>query len=219
MKQLLNNKNKIMYGIAFLIIIIGVIVIFTKGFTKSLEYGNSQKIEIYIGKEFNTNDIKSMTDEVFEGKQVSIKKVELFKDMVSISAKEISQEQKDAMIEKIKEKYSLENVAADVLTVPAINLKDIAKRYAFPTAVSFVIILVYAIIVLFKLNVLKVLCELIINTCVAEAVYFSILAITRLPICRITMPIALIIYVITIFIMMCKFQKELTDKKQEEEEK
>lgn len=219
MKQLLNNKNKIMYGIAFLIIIIGVIVIFTKGFTKSLEYGNSQKIEIYIGKEFNTNDIKSMTDEVFEGKQVSIKKVELFKDMVSISAKEISQEQKDAMIEKIKEKYSLQDVATEIVTVSGIKLSDIVKRYAFPTAISFAIILVYAIVVLFKLNILKVIGKLILNTCIAETVYFSILAITRLPICRITMPIALIIYVITIFIMMCKFQKELTDKKQEEEEK
>lgn len=217
MKQLLNDKNKIIYGIALLVIIIGLIVTFTKGFTKSLEYGDSQKIEIYIGKEFNINDIKTMTDEVFEGQQVSIKKVELFKDMVSISAKEISEEQKDAMIEKIKEKYSLQDVATEIVTVSEIKLSDIVKRYAFPVAISFVIILVYAIIVLFKLNILKVLCELIINTCVAEGVYFSILAITRLPICRLTMPIALIIYVITIFIMMCKFQKELADKKQEEE--
>lgn len=219
MKQLLNNKNKIIYGIALLVIIIGLIVTFTKGFTKSLEYGNSQKIEIYIGKEFDINDIKSMTDEVFEGQQVSIKKVELFEDMVSISAKEISQEQKDAMIEKIKEKYSLQDVATEIVTVSGIKLSDIVKRYAFPIAISFAIILVYTIIVLFKLNVLKVFCKLILNTCIAEGVYFSILAITRLPICRLTMPIALIIYVITIFIMMCKFQKELADKKQEEEKK
>lgn len=219
MKQLLNNKNKIIYGIALLVIIIGLIVTFTKGFTKSLEYGNSQKIEIYIGKEFDINDIKSMTDEVFEGQQVSIKKVELFEDMVSISAKEISQEQKDAMIEKIKEKYSLQDVATEIVTVSGIKLSDIVKRYAFPIAISFAIILVYTIIVLFKLNVLKVFCKLILNTCIAEGVYFSILAITRLPICRLTMPIALIIYVITIFVMMCKFQKELADKKQEEEKK
>ena len=217
MEQLLNNKNKIIYGISLLIIIIGLIVIFSKGFTKSLEYGDNQKIEIYIGKEFNVNDIKSMTDEVFEGQQVSIKKVELFKDMVSISAKEISEEQKDAMIGKIKEKYSLEDVDTEIVNVSGIKLRNIAKKYAFPIAISFAIILVYAIIVFFKLNILKVLCELIINTCVAEGVYFSILAITRLPICRLTMPIALIIYVITIFVMMCKFQKELADKKQEEE--
>lgn len=219
MKQLLSNKNKIIYGISIIIIIIGVILTITKGFNKSLEYGTSQKIEIYIGKEFDTNDIKSMTDEVFNGQQVSIKKVELFKDMVSISAKEISKEQRDTMIEKIKEKYSLEDVAADIVNVSEIKLSDIAKRYTVSIAISFAIILVYVMIIFFKLNILKVVGKLIINTIIVEGVYFSILSITRLPICKLTMPIALIIYVITIFIMMCKFQKELADKKKEEEKK
>ena len=220
MKQL-SNKNKIIYGLALLIIIIGIIVVINKGFNVGLDYMPNQKIEIYIGKQFNLSDIKVMTDEVFGNQEVSIKKVELFNDMVSITSKEITEEQKNNMVEKIKEKYELQTDSNNIsiVSVPNIKLTDIAKKYAYPVAISFAIILVYIIIRFFKVNVFKVILELVVNTCVIQAVFASILAITRISIGRITIPLALMIYVLTVFYFICKFEKQLLNKKVEEENK
>lgn len=219
--QQLSNKNKIMYGLALLIIIIGIIVVLTKGFNVGLDYMPNQKIEIYIGKEFNLNDIKNITNEVFGKQQVSIKKVELFEDMLSITSKEITEEQKNNFIQKLNEKYGLETKSEniDIVSVPNIKLTDIAKKYILPIAISFGIILVYMAIRFIKINSLKVVLETIINLGVIELVFASIIAITRIPVGRFTVPIALGIYILTTFCLINKFEKQLSNKKMEEENK
>lgn len=217
--QQLSNKNKIMYGIALLIIIIGIIIVVTKGFNVGLDYMPNQKIEIYIGKEFNLNDIKNITNEIFEKQQVSIKKVELFEDMLSITSKEITEEQRNNFIQKLNEKYGLETKAEniDVVSVPNVKLIDIAKKYIFPISISFVIILLYMAIRFIKINSFKVILETIINLSVIELVFASIIAIVRIPVGRFIILIVLAIYVLTIFYLITKFEKQLLNKKIEEE--
>lgn len=216
MKDLLSNKNKIIYGLAILIIIIGLIVIISKGFNVGIDYRTSQKIEIYIGKDFDINDIKSIVKEIFGKQEVSIKKVELYGDMVSISSKEITEDQKNSVLDKIKEKYELDDVTTSVESVPNVKLTDIAKNYILPIVISIAIIAVYSIVRFWKLNPVRVFVELILNTCIVEAVFASVLAIFRLPICKITLPIALILYGLTEFIIIAKFEKSLSFKKKEE---
>ena len=216
MKDLLSNKNKIIYGLAILIIIIGLIVIISKGFNVGIDYRTSQKIEIYIGKEFDINDIKSIVKEIFGKQEVSIKKVELYGDMVSISSKEITEDQKNSVLDKIKEKYELEDVTTSVESVPNVKLTDIAKNYILPIVISIAIIAVYSIVRFWKLNPVRVFVELILNTCIVEAVLASVLAILRLPICKITLPIALILYGLTEFIIIARFERNLSSKKEEE---
>ena len=216
MKDLLSNKNKIIYGLAILIIIIGLIVIILKGFNVGIDYRTSQKIEIYIGKDFDINDIKSIVKEIFGKQEVSIKKVELYGDMVSISSKEITEDQKNSVLDKIKEKYELDDVTTSVESVPNVKLTDIAQNYILPIVISIAIIAVYSIVRFWKLNPVRVFVELILNTCIVEAVFASVLAILRLPICKITLPIALILYGLTEFIIIAKFEKSLSFKKEEE---
>lgn len=215
----LENKNKIIYGIALLIIIIGIIMVVTKGFNVGLDYMPNQKVEMYIGKQFNIEDIKNITNEVFGKQQVSIKKVELFEDMLSISSKEITEEQKNNFVQKINEKYGLETSAEtiDIVSVPNIKLIDIAKKYVLPTAISFVIILVYMGIRFLNINPLKVIIKTILNVGIIQLVFASILAITRIPIGRFIIPIALVIYILDIFYLITKFEKQLENKKIEEE--
>lgn len=219
--QQISNKNKIKYGLALLIIIIGIIVVITKGFNVGLDYMPNQKIEIYIGKEFNLNDIKNITNEVFGRQQVSLKKVELFEDMLSITSKEITEEQRNNFIQKLNEKYSLETEAEniDIVSVPNVKLTDIAKKYILPIAISLGIILVYMVIRFVKINSLNVVLKTIINVGIIELVFTSILAITRIPVGRFIVPIGLAIYVLTIFCLINKFEKQLSNKKIEEENK
>ena len=217
--QQLSNKNKIMYGLALLIIIIGIIVVVTKGFNVGLDYMPSQKIEIYIGKEFNIDDIKNITNAVVGTKKVSIKKIELFNDMLSITSKEITEEQKNNFIQKLNEKYSLETKAEsiDIVSVPNVKLTDIAKKYVLPMVISAVIILVYIAIRFRKINSFKVILETIINVSIIELVFASIIAITRIQVGRLIIPIVLAIYVLTMFYLVNKFEKQLLNKKIEEE--
>ena len=136
--------------------------------------------------------------------------------MVSISSKEITEDQKNSVLDKIKEKYELDDVTTSVESVPNVKLTDIAKNYILPIVISIAIIAVYSIVRFWKLNPVRVFVELILNTCIVEAVLASVLAILRLPICKITLPIALILYGLTEFIIIARFERNLSSKKEVE---
>ena len=63
------------------------------GLNVGLTYAQSKQVDIYIGKEFENNDIAQIVKEVTGESFVGIQKVELYEDMVSITTKELSQEQ------------------------------------------------------------------------------------------------------------------------------
>ncbi len=218
MKQL-TEKNKIIYGIILLVIIVGFIVIINQGFNVGLEYRPHQKVEIYLGKEFDKKDIKNITDEVFGKEQVSIKKVELFEDMVSISSNTISEEQKNNLVQKINEKYelSLKEDSTEIISVSNIKLTDLSKKYIYPIVLSFVIILVYMFIRFAKINSLKVILETILKLIIVELLIISVLAITRIAVGIYTLPVILISYVLTIIYFINKFERQLEQKVLEEE--
>ena len=67
-----------------------------------------QKIELVIGETVDVTRIQEKADEVFgEGNSV-VQIVEVFKDSVQITAKEISEEQKNNLVEKVNELYPQE---------------------------------------------------------------------------------------------------------------
>ena len=50
-------------------------------------------VDTNIGKEFKTEDVKQITNEVFDNQPVKIQAIEVYKDAISITTKEISEEQ------------------------------------------------------------------------------------------------------------------------------
>ena len=100
----MKKKNVIILAIAMIIVIAGVIVASTIGFNKQLRYQDSQKIDIYVASEVDVDKIKSIANEVL-GKQNMVQTIEIYQDMVTIRAKSISDEQKDSIVNKIKENY------------------------------------------------------------------------------------------------------------------
>ena len=101
----LTSKQKILIVLLAIIIISGIIVTVTIGLKFDLKYEKSQKIELNLKKEFEISDIKTITDEVLKGQDVIIQKVELYEDMVSIISNQITEEQKNNIVQKINEKY------------------------------------------------------------------------------------------------------------------
>ena len=112
---------------------------------------------------------------------------------------------------KINETYELGEEGADVKVTyqPKIRLLSILTPYLLPLAISMIIILVYVIIRFRKIGILKILGLYILTVLASEAVYLSILAIFRIPINRLIIPIGLAIYVIVITIITAIREKNL----------
>ena len=100
----MTKKQKILIAIIALIIIAGIIITATIGLNFDLRYQDSKKIELYLEQDFEISDIKAITDEVFSNEPVIIQKVEVYEDTVSITAKDITDDKKPELINKINEK-------------------------------------------------------------------------------------------------------------------
>ena len=138
----LRTKNKILIIILILVIIAGRLVTANIGLNFDLRYEASQKIELNLGKEFETSDIKNITDEVLNNQEVIIQKVELYKNTVCIIAGEITEEQRNNIVEKVNAKYETELVAEDteILTVPHTRGRDIIRPYSFFALLLFLLL-------------------------------------------------------------------------------
>ncbi len=215
----ISNKMKAIVLLMAIIIIAGIIVVATMGFNFELGYKASKKVELYIGKEFQISDIKQITNEVIQNQEVLIQRVEVFEDTVSIISNDITEEQKNNLVTKINEKYQTELSAEEIeiTSIAHMRGRDIIKPYIVPFIIATAIILVYMAIRYYKLNSMKVIIKTILILAIAEALLFSIIAITRLPIGRLTVPMMLIIYILVLLGITNKFEKNLELKKIEEE--
>lgn len=217
-------KKKVLYAILICIIIAGAIVIATMGLKADIVYSKNIRIDVYLGKTYNHDDIKQLAKEVFETKRALVQEVEYYEDMFTLT---ISQdvEDVDKKVEefnnKINEKYELKNKKEDIKVTyqPKIKLFEILKPYLIPLAISMLIILTYVIIRFRKIGVFKTLILYILTVLACEAIYLSVLAICRIPINRLVTPIGLAIYVIDITVITAMQEKKLSSYHETEKNK
>lgn len=217
MKQLTKSK-KIIILLTVIILIAGIAVTTIKGLNFDLKYQETQNIQIYIGKKFNDEDIKQITKEVFGKQAVMIQKVEIYKDTVIITAKEITEEQKNNLVTKINEKYGTELKAEEIeiTNVPHTRGRDIILPYAVPFITAGAIVLAYMAIRYYKLGAGKVLAQTVGILVLTQAILFSVIAITRIPVGRLTIPMVLMVYMLTLIGITTNMEKQLASKKLEE---
>ena len=214
----LTNMQKILLLLSIIIVVAGAIITVTIGLNFDLRYENAKKVELNLQSEFNIADVKTITDEVLPGQDVLIQKVELYEDTVSIIAKEITEEQRNTLVEKINEKYGTEITTeeTEILSIPHTRGRDIIKPYIMPFIIATLIIIIYMAIKYHKLNSLKVIAKTIILSIWTELVLLGIMAITRIPIGRLTIPLVIIVYMITLLGLTSTFEKQLTNLNKEQ---
>lgn len=213
----LTKKMKLICIILAIVIIAGIAVVATMGFNIELNMQNNNKVELNLEKDFEISDIKDITNEVFGNQEVVIQKVEVFEDTVSITVKEITEEQKKQLIEKVNEKYETE-LNSDNIEIqhsPSMKLKDLIKPYIFAFSLSSVLIVLYMMIRYKKLGAIKILLKTICSIVVAQAVLLSIIAITRVPVGRSTIPMVIIVYIVTLFVLTNNLENKLAEIKEE----
>lgn len=215
MKQ---NSMKILVVLIAIILVSGVIMMFTKGLAFELKYQDSKKVEINLGKEFDEKDIKQITGEVFGKQPVIIQAIEVYKDAISITTTNITDEQKSELVTKLNEKYGTE-LSADDITIESISHvrgRDIIKPYIIPFTVVTIIILAYLVIRYNKLNTFEVLTQSIGIVVLAQLVLLGIMVVTRMPIGKFTIPTVLLVYMLSTYICTSKFENDLEKKVVEE---
>lgn len=214
------KKQKMIIAIIILIIIAGIIITATMGLNFDLRFQESKKVELYLGKDFEIKDIKQITNEVMPNQYVIVQKVEVYEDSVSIIAKDINDEQKQNLVNKVNEKYGTEisNDTTEIVTIPHTRGRDLVKPYIFPFAISMIIILVYMAVRYRKLGVIKTVLQTIFVCILTQVVLLSIIAITRIPVGRLTMPISVAVYLLTLVGVTSNLENKLKIENESEKE-
>lgn len=212
MKQLTKN-NKIIIGIVITILIfIGTLVTIFFGFNKDSKYEHSQRIDISINQKVEIEKVQEKVNEVL-GKDNIVQVVEIYEDMVTIRAKSISEDQKNQIINKLKEIYEFDQKAEDtaITEIPSIRFRDLYKPYIMPFIVTTVLITLFFIVKFRQQGIVKLFIYTLLSIIIGEISLLSILAITRLPIGR-TTPVILIIAYIVIIMTLQKYFEEIKQK-------
>lgn len=209
-------KKKILIAVMTCIIIVGFAMIGFVGLNFDINYTANKEIDIYLGTQFEISDIRGLVKEVIGNETTVIQKVELYEEIVSIKVKEISDEQIEQLLTKINGKYNLE-IKKDDITItnnPNLRGRDLVKPYILPIAISVVLVLVYAGIKFYRVNSIEVISKLIGLNIIAQLFYVSVLAITRLPVNRLTIPVSIAIYIaITLAVTINFANKEIVKEK------
>lgn len=203
------NIKIIAIAIMSLVILAGIVVVGIFGFNKELRYGQGQVINVYVEQMVDVTNIKKLVNECLAGKTNMVQTVEIYQDYVTIKAKEITEEQKNNIVNKLKENYEFSQTAEDttIENVAATKYIDIYKKYIVPFAVSGVIVLAYIVIRYHKKGILKVLGRTIIIPFFGELFLLSIIAITRIPVGRYTPVLVIAMYITSIMMVIRENEK------------
>ena len=207
MKQ--KNIKIIVISIMTLVILAGIVITGIYGFNKELKYSKSQSIDVYIEQEADLSKIKEIVNENLNNSNNMVQTVEIYKDLVTIRAKEITEEQKNNIVNKIKENYEFSQTAENttINTVPETKITDMYKRYIMPFTISGVLVLVYMTIRYYKKGIIKVLARTIAFPVFGELFLLSIIAITRIPLGRFTPILVIAMYIVSILMVIKQNEK------------
>lgn len=203
-------KNKLLYIILIIVIIVGAIVYKVKGFNKELNYSDRQEFEISAASTFDVSKVEEIVKTVITNKKVKIQKVERFENALEIISTEISEEEKENIINKINEQYNenISNEDVKITSITATRIIDILKPYILPLIIAMAAVLLYFIILYNKIGVAEVLTKGIILPTLVEISYYAIIVITRIPFGRITNSIAVGIFILIIGMLAICFQNQ-----------
>ena len=193
------KKRLIVLVIALVIIIAGLVMIFTQGFNLGDEYGQYTMINIYMTDPSNIEDVRQIAEEVIEG-DFTVSYTDEFNDTASIKVKSITEEQVSSLKEKLKAKYSFEDVENNVIAinVPSANLFDLVKVYIAPIIIALALSLIYFVIAFRKLGIVKALFTPLITVVGIVALYISIIAIFRIAITEYLIPIGILLFILAL---------------------
>ena len=202
--------KRVLLVLSIIVIIAGMVMIKVNGFNYGLLYSKNQKMNIYIEKEFEISDIKEIAKEVL-GNNVEVQYATYFNKVVSITANEITEEKQDEIINKIQEKYEIEEISKDddivIMDIPQISFFDIIGNYILPIIIITAISLLYLMIRFRKQGILQSLVIPLISILIVCGLYISIFALARIPVNDLFVVFAILAYLLTLIANTIRLNK------------
>ena len=207
MKQ--KNIKIIFIALVALVILIGIVVVGIWGYNKELKFEKSQSIDIYVEQKVDESKIKNIVHEALGNANYTVQTVEIYKDMVTRRSEQITEEQKNNIVNKIKENYEFKQTAEEttINTVPATRIIDMYKGYILPFTISGILVLVYMVIRYYKKGILKVLARTVAIPVFGELFLLSVIVIARIPVGRFTPILVIGMYIAAILIVIKENEK------------
>lgn len=213
----MKTKNKVLCILICIIIIVGVVMWKNNGFNLELQYSARNQINISNNKGINKTDIEQIVSEVLEDTRYVVQEIETFGNSISIVADNITEEQRNQIVEKFNEKYEsdikTENI--EIISIPFTRIKDVIKPFIIPSIITSIIILAYFVIRYRIIGIKQILAKTVIIPIIAELLLYSIIAIARIPFGRIAVACGIGLYAIIIAILTNKFENDIANKKAE----
>lgn len=207
--KLSGSKKILLLGI-ILLIVAGIVVVALKGVKVSLMLQQHESINVYLGKKAEIEDVKNICKEVFGNKTVVVRGVEYFNDSFNINVESITDEEKNILVQNLNKKLETDLTAEllNVSTTPNIRIRDVIKPYIKPVIISTILITVYMIIRFRKMNAVKLLTKVFGLIILTEAVIFSLIAITRIPLSPTIINLMAVVAVIELILYINKTEKK-----------
>lgn len=206
MKKYLNIKT-ILLVISILIIVAGIVNIFINDFNKSLEYKAATRIEVYIEKGYEKQEIINIAKETFQDEEILFYEVEKLNQVAGIKVGEYSKEELESYIDKIAEKYNIDKEKMEYyeISIPETKTITIVKPYILPLLFITTLSLIYIIIKNYRSNnVVRISLRILGILVITLGIYFSLISLLKLQFSIYTMPLALAIYIVSMLIAINK---------------
>jgi len=207
----MRNVKKILAVFIVIVLVFGIGCLIKEGFNYGVEYKAVTEIKFMLGEVLNIEEVNSIVNEAFNGKEVKVQKVGYFDDSVNISVVEPTDEEIQSLIDKFNKRYNQNNDmdSLNMVKTGNITFMEIVKPYVFPVILVLVLIAIYMGIRFRNQGVVKVILIPLFATLIVEALYFSAIAILQTPITIWTMPIALGLMIVTLTLYAYKFEKNI----------
>ncbi len=207
----MKTKNIILYIIICLIVIAGIAVWDSKGFNTELQYSSRYEITLANHTGIDISEIENIANEVLNGKRHFVQKVEIFGNAVAIVSEEITEEQRNKIVEKFNEKYKdielkAENV--DIVYIPFTRIKDVIKHFIIPGITTLALVLVYFLIRFKTIGWKQIVLKTIFVPAIAEVLMYSVMSIVRIPFGKLTIALGIGLYIAIILILTCIFEEK-----------
>lgn len=204
----MRNINKILVILVAILLVIGMFLIATRGFNYSIEYKGVTELKFMLGQVLDMNEVESIAKEALNNKEMKIQKIDYFNDSINISVVDPTDEEIQALIDKFNSRYGQNNTmeSISIIKTADTSLYEIAKHYIVPVIIAVILVAIYMGIRFRKQGILKVTLLPIVMSAVVEALYLSALAILQIPVSIWTMPIALVLLLITLTIYAYRFE-------------
>ena len=205
------KKNIIKTVIIIALVAIGIAIMAVGHFNFSLYYSKNVRVEIYIGKSFDIAVVAGYIKEIMPEQEIIVETAGAFKDTISLTTTEISEEQLKQIVEKTNEVYEAALTASsdtDVIYNSNVRGRDIFAPYLVISIVAVIIIVAILVFIYGRdIGKRKVALTSLFITIAGQFFFFVVLSLTRVEINRIIPGAAVAIFIASMVYLISQFER------------